>query len=498
MLLSALGGAAGTLLAYGGVQLFRTLATGLSRMDLGTRAMFPRLDAIAIDPYVLAFASAISLVTGLVFGLAPAARHSGAGPMDALRESGAASRRGVGLRGRLSVQNALVVAEIAMATLLFVGGALLMRSFVRLASIDPGYAPANVLTFQVSLPGDRPPAQLKAYAEDLIGRLQTVPGVQSAAYANQLPMVNLRDSAGGLRRTAALPAVPPSPENSPDARLISRDYFNVMGVRIVAGRGLSEGDGAGQPRVLLINKELTRREFPDENPIGQTVYVGRQPDPWQIVGVVENVRQFGLDRAPEPQFFVDLRQWPLAGSMPAFPAGAYYAIRTGADLPTVIAAARDIVREREPQASIDNIATMDQIVSNSMARPRMYAVLLGIFAAVAVGLAAAGIYGVMAYTVAERTREIGIRTALGAQRGDVLRLVLGQSTTLTIAGLAIGIAGALALTRYLEGLLFGLAPLDAVTFVAVPALFAAVATLAAYIPARRAARVDPLIALRCE
>ena len=268
-----------------------------------------------------------------------------------------------------------------------------------------------------------------------------------------------------------------------------------MGVRVVAGRAFGEGDGPGQPRVMLINRTLARRDFGDKSPVGTTVYTGRDVVPWEVIGVVDDVRQRGLDREPRPQIFVNMPQWPGPG-VPVFPAGAYYAVRTAVDPTSVIGHVHGIVMQAEPQASLENIATMDQIVSNGMTRPRMYAVLLGIFAGVAVALGAAGIYGVMAYAVTERTRELGIRMALGAQRAEVLGIVLRQSTSLTVAGMALGLAAAVAATRYLEAFLFGLTPLDPATFAAVALLFASVATGAALVPARRATRVDPLIALR--
>jgi putative ABC transport system permease protein len=355
VMLALLGGAAGTALAFAGVRLFQALGTTLSRVDLGSSATFPRLDAVAIDASVLAFAIVISVGTGTLFGLAPAVGHSRASRMAVLRDT-ATARPGV---GRHPAQSVLVVAEIAMATLLFVGGALLIRSFGKLASVDLGYDPTNVLTFQVGLPGERRRiAELKASAEDLVARLRSVPGVLAAAYANQLPTVNLRDTGGGLWRTADA-GRPPSPDG-PDARLVSRYYLDVMGVRVIAGRGFGGDDRAGQPRALLINQALARRDFADVNPIGS------------------------------------------------------------------------------------------------------------------------------------------IRMALGARRADVTMLVLGQSGALTAVGILVGVVGAAAMTRYLEGLLFGVTPLDAQTFVAVSLLFAAIATLASYLPARRAATLDPLIAIRCE
>jgi putative ABC transport system permease protein len=497
VLLSLTGGAAGLTLAWGCIDVFRALATSLPRQDLGTTlTSFPRLDAVGLHGPVLAFAVAISAATGVAFGLAPAfgLRAESAGR---LREA-TATRTGwssTSLRGRLSLPGVLVVAEVAFATLLFVGAGLMIRSVVKLENVEPGYDPSRVMTFQVSLPGaQRPAPQMKAFAEDLTSRLRSVAGVRNAAYSNQLPFVGMRDTAGGLWRTPD-PVRPPTP-GGPDARLVSRDYLTVMGVRIVAGRGFGDDDRDGRPRVLLINETLARRDFADVNPIGLPVFIGRDVTAWTIAGIVADLRQFRLDRDPEPQFFVDLRQWPV--SPLTLPVGAYYSVRTEGDPAAVVAGVRGLVRSIDANATLVNVASMDQIVANSITRPRLYAVLVGIFAGVAVLLAAAGIFGVIAYAVEQRTREIGVRMALGARPGQVLGLVLGQSATLTAIGLALGLGGAAMLTRYMETLLFGLTPLDPATFTGVALVFAGVAMLASYVPARRATKVDPLIALRCE
>jgi predicted permease len=487
LLLSAVGGAAGMLLAAVGVELFRRLATDLGRIDLGAMGMaFPRLEAIRINAQVLLYAVLISIGSGLLFGALPALRHAFDGRLEALKGR------------RLNAQALLVVAETAMATVLFVGGGLLMHSFVRLARVDVGYDPTNLLTFQVSLPGlQRPVAELKTFAEDLVARLRSIPGVQSAAYANQLPLVALEN---GLQIRASAQEPPSSggpPSRGADVRLVSAEYLQTMGIRVTAGRPFDERDGASAPRVLLINRTLARRDFPDGSVVGTIIYLGRDTAPWEIIGVVDDVRQSGLDREPAPQMFLDLRQWN-APQVPIFPAGAYYAVRTAGAPLLAIGHVRDIVRQLDSRASLENVATMDQIIANRMTRPRLYAVLLGTFAAIAVALAAAGIYGVMAYSVAQRTREIGIRVALGARPGAVLGLVMGQSALLSVAGVVVGLAGAMWTTTYLQGLLFGLTPLDPATFAGVALLFLAVATVASYVPARRATLVDPSVALRAE
>src|SRR3989442_4289831 len=490
-LLALLGGMAGTPLAVGGIRLFQQLATTVSRVDLSPGLAFPRLEEVGIDTSVLAFTIATCLVTGLLFGLAPALVHSQLDPVRGLRGDNSTT---LGSR-RSGIPQFLVIAEVGLAMILLVGGGLLIHSFMKLSTVNPGYDPENVLTFQVSLPSARyPDARLKVFAEDMVTRLRSVRGIQAAAYANQLPMVNLRDTAGGLWTTPDSMR-PPTPAG-PDARFVSRDYFRVFGIRVVAGRGFTENDREGQPRVLLVNQALVNREFAGENPIGRPVFVGRDVAPWEIVGVVDDVRQFGLDRDPEPQFFAELRQW--SGTGPLFPVGAYYAVRTTADLDAIIGNVREVVRGLGDEATLFNIAPMHELVASTISRPRMYAVLLGIFAVVGVALALIGIYGVMAYSVSRRTREIGIRMSLGAKRSDVLGLVLRQSFALTAIGIGFGLAGAAAVSRCLEGMLFGLTPLDRSTYVAVSVMFVAVAALASYVPARRAANIDPLITLRSE
>jgi putative ABC transport system permease protein len=261
---------------------------------------------------------------------------------------------------------------------------------------------------------------------------------------------------------------------------------------------------------MLINRTLARSGFCGDHPIGNRIYAfgnvtfdprrlgpsQRAPQPWEIVGIVGDIRQAGLDQEPGPEMFVDFRQLPGPSGPPGSP--RYFAMRIEGDATPVVSSIRTFARELDPQAMVDNIAPMEQLVANSIARPRLYAVLLGIFAGVAVALAAVGIYGVMTYSVARRTREIGIRMALGARRSEILALVLGQSLSLAWIGIALGLAGAAAAARYLEGLLFGITPLDATTFIGVALTFAAVAMLAAFVPARRATKVDPLVALRCE
>jgi putative ABC transport system permease protein len=382
-----------------------------------------------------------------------------------------------------------VIAELAMAMMLLVGAGLLVHSFVKLASVDPGYDTDGIVWHQAFLPRERSGAQTAAFAEELTSRLRSLPGVQAVGYAPQI-------LTGNLLRQTSLRTTPAPPERPPalalDVRVVGRDFLPVMGVRVLEGRGLSESDGAGRTRVMLINRTLARSGAFTGNPIGQRFYtMGDQP--WEIVGIVEDVHQFGLEREPGPQIFIDFRQAPGAVLN-----GLYFAIRTAGTPAGLAADIRRLAGELDPLAAVSPVATMEQLLSNTMSRSRLYAVLLGIFAAAAVALAVIGLYGTMSYAVALRTREIGVRIALGAQRKTVLGLVLRQSLILAAAGTAVGLVGAVGLTRYLDRMLFGLTPLDPATFVTVVALFAIVAGLASYIPARRATRVEPIVALRSE
>jgi putative ABC transport system permease protein len=372
---------------------------------------------------------------------------------------------------------------------LLVGGGLLVHSFAKLASVDPGYDRANVLWFQAFLPRDRSPAQVTTFAEGVVERLGGLPGVAGAGYAPQIPTGNLLRETS-LRATPGPPARPP--EVRTDARVVSQDFLSVLGVRVVAGRSFDARDGAGRPRVMLINETLARSPEFEGRPIGRRFYtIGEEP--WEIIGIVEDMRQFGLDREPGRQVFIDFRQAPSPGRN-----GLFIAVRTNGTPAAPLSTVLDIARDLDPLATVDNVATMEQLLSNAISRPRFYAVWLGIFATMAVALAVIGLYGLMSYTVAQRTPEIGIRVALGAQRHQVMRLVLGDSMVTTAVGVACGLAGAAALTRYLEGMLFALTPIDPVTFTVVTVLFTTVALLASYVPARHATRLDPLLALRTE
>ena len=476
VLLSLLGGVVGSVVAFSGVALLRVLAASLNRRDLIRGANLPRLDQIGIDGSVLAFTVGVALVAGVLFGLIPAIQQSRQRETDVLREKHASHR----------IRGTLVVAEIAMAIMLLVGGALLIHSFLRLSSVERGYNPTNVLTFQAA-PSGPSRAENMAFADRLVERLKSLPGVVAAGYSNNLPLVQQ----GFSRDVSARPMAPGerAPRPYPSLHAISPGFADAIGLRIVQGRTFSAGEPAR--REALVSQTFANSGFFDGPALGRQIYQGKNT--YDVVGIVEDVRQFNLDQPPGSEMFIiDFITAP-----PGF-GGTYFAVRTQ-DSPLAISSeVRTIVRQLDAAATIDNVATMEQIVSNAVSGPRLYAVLLGGFAAVAVTLAGIGIYGILAFIVTHRTREIGIRLALGAPPAAVVSLVVRQSAVQVLLGVLLGIGGTALLSRYLEGLLFGVTPLDPPTFVVAGVGFTLVALLAAYRPARRATRVDPLVALRTE
>ena len=474
-LLATVGGMAGTGLAVGAIALFQTLAATLPRRDLGPGVSVPRLAEITVDVPVLLFTCVVALVTGMLCGLLPAVRHARARESDRLRGRAASPR----------VRGALVVAEIAMAMALLVGGGLLIRSFIKLATQDLGYDATRVVTFQATPRQARGPAA-RVFAEQLVERVASLPGVSAAGYANNLPLV--QQSFGRDVSPQPYDRQPPRPP-FPGLHAISPGTIQALGLRILEGRTFSSGEaGRGE---ALVTRTFARSGFFDGPAVGRRIYSGDTS--WEVVGILEDISQFRLDWGAASEFYI-------LDFVPAPPGlgGTYFAVRTDADPAAIASTVRGIVRQLDPAAAIDNVATMEQIVSNAMSRPRLYAVLLGLFAGVAIMLAAIGVYGVLSYLVARRAKEIGIRMALGASRIEVVGLVLRQTVVLTVAGVAAGLAGAAALSRYLEGLLFGLTPLDPATFAIGAVVFCAIAVIASYVPARRATRVDPLVALRAE
>jgi predicted permease len=492
LLLALLGSTAGVLVAFAGVRVLQTLATTMSRMDLSKLTAFPRLAEIAIDGPVLAFTLAMAVVVGVAGGIGPAVGHTRPLQADVLRQS-AGSTAVPARTWRRRPRGLLMIAQVALATILLVGAGLLVRSYLKLSHAEIGYDPSHVLTFQVALPsGKYRGPSLERFAESLVGQIGSLPNVKAAAYTPLLPMVTLLEHSASFRRVPDLSSSRPAAGD--DLRGVSADYFRVMGIPVLAGRGFGPDDRAGRPRVVVINRAMARQHFAGEDAVGKIAYLSRLTEPWEIVGVVEDVRQLGPAQAPKPQAFVDSRQWP--GMAPGFRFLQYYAVRVDQGIDVVAPRIKQAVRAIDADAAVYNLAPMDALVSNAVSRPRLFAVLAGTFSAIALLIATIGLYGAVAYSVAQRTREIGIRVAVGARRSQVMALVMGRTATLTVIGLVIGCGGALLVTRYLESMLFGLSPVDPATFAGAGLLFLSVAAIATWIPGRRALAVDPLVALR--
>ena len=482
LLLSLAGGAAGLLLALWGVDALR----GALPEDV------PRVREIALDGRVLVFTLGVAVLTGLVFGLAPALAATRMDVNEALKEGA----RGTGGWRRNRVRGFLVTAEVALSLMLLVGAGLLLKSFVRLREINPGFNPEHVLTFSVALPEARyeNPAEQARFFRELLARTAAAPGVEASAGVFPLPFSG--DHARGNFDIEGRAAE--NEGDSPNALsyIISPDYLRALAVPLRRGRAFDERDTPNASRVVLINETLARRYFAGQDPVGRHLIVASiadlaKPATCEIVGVVGDVKHDGLDAAPEAAYYLPYQQATLP-FMTLVVRGA------GGNPAALVAGARTSVAQLDKDLPVTDIKPMSDWLSASVAPRRFNMLLLGGFALLALCLAAVGIYGVMAYSVAQRTHEIGVRIALGAQTRDVLRLVVGQGMTLTLVGVAAGLLGALALTRVLATLLFGVTATDPLVFAGVTLLLALVALLACYIPARRAARVDPMIALRQE
>lgn len=481
VLLSTLGGLVGLAIAYGGLLLLKAfIPENISQAR-----------EISIDLKVLGFTFLVSVATGLIFGLAPAIQAARFNQIETLKEGGRdAASGGSGKR----LRGLLVTAEVAISLVLLIGAGLLINSFLRLRSVDPGFRAENLLTMKIVLPQPKYAdfERRSAFYSDLIQRVQSVPGVRSAAVTTNLPLYRQGNSIGvGIE---GQPPPPPGQERIVVTRIVSPGYFDTMGIQLLRGRHLTEQDTATTPNAVLISETMARRYWPGEDAIGRRISTGTvtSADDWiQIVGVVKDVRQFQLNAEPRPQMYLSYRQ---AG----FFEPRDLVVKTDVDPSRLAATVRKAVWEIDRDQPVSNIQTMDEIMADSIARQRFSMLLLAIFAAVALVLAAVGIYGVMSYSVAQRTREIGIRMALGAQTGAVLKLAVVYGMKLVIAGILIGLVAAFALTRVMSTLLFGVTPTDPTTFTLISLILVAVAALASYVPARRATRVNPIIALRYE
>jgi predicted permease len=471
----------GIALAFGGLKVLLHFAPD----------SVPRTEEIGVGLPVLAFTVAVSIVAVFLFGLAPLAQVSERNLANWIRGAGQRSIRG----GGQTLRKGLVIAEISLAVILVIGSGLMIRAFWKLQQVNTGFEPAGVVSFSLNLPGSKykTPDRLQ-FVNTLQQKLSSIPGVTSASAASGIPplrRINANDT-----EIEGYVQTPDSPAQNVDYwNVVGTDYFKTMKIKVLEGRGFEPQDDSDTAmKAVVVNQALAKR-FWKGSPLGRRVNPGfGDPKVWcTIVGVVEDTKNAGMDKPAGPELYLQVRQVAdfLGGNM-------NYVVRTSTDSLAIESSIRNVVREMDPSLPVYNLKTMNDVVSKSMVQPRFLALLLATFSGIALFLAAIGIYGVMAYSVAQRTQEIGVRMALGAQPLHVLRLIFGQSLMMLLIGTAIGLAGAFALTRLMSTLLFGVTATDPLTYVSVVGLLTFVALLACYIPARRAAKVDPLIALRYE
>jgi putative ABC transport system permease protein len=476
LLLSLIGGALGLLLAAAGVAL-------LQRMNLGN---LPRLQNVQIDLWTMAFTLGVCVFTVLIFGLVPAIRASKLDPIDALKEGGKSTSG----REHNALRHMLVVSNVGLALLLLVAAGLMMKSFVRLLDVKPGFESSHTLTLGLSLWG--PAAQdapAIAFYQQVLDRVRALPSVESAGVVSQLPLGGNLDMYGVHVEGKSSPN--PEEDPSADRYSISPGYLSAMRIPLLRGRDFDERDRVDSPLVVLVNDSAARQFWPGENPVGKRLKFGDTKGAWRtVVGLVGDVLHKGLDAPHTLQVYLPQPQFTDSGVI--------LVVRSGRDPASLVSVVRGEIAAVNPQVPVSPVATMEEIVSASVANQRFAALLFVLFGAVALLLAACGIYGVISYGIAQRTHEIGIRMALGAHPREILGLILTQGTKLTMLGVAIGVAASLVLTRLMRSFLFEVSPMDPLTFASVAALLTFVALLASYIPARRAAQIDPMVSLRCD
>ncbi len=479
LLLAGLGGLAGLALAWWGTDLLVSLAPP----DL------LNLPQVKINAAVLGFTLAVSMLTGVIFGLVPAFEATRLNLTESLKEGG--KNIGGGMRSH-RLRNSLVVAEIALALVLLVGAGLLIRSFARLQGVDPGFNAHNVLTMKVSLPARKYDTDQKRidFFRQAVAQMQTLPGVESAGAVSFLPFA--APHAGTGVEIEGRPKLPPGQGLNTGVIVTDLNYFRTMRIPLKRGRLFTDQEAAEMRHVVVVNEAFAEKNFPGEDPLGKRVVIHMKNDnqPCEIIGIVGDSKHMNLDAEVKPMSY-----WPHPELTYS---GMTFVIRTKGEPTAVANAARNVIRALDPEQPVADVRTMESLIGTSVARARFNTLLLTIFAVVALLLASLGIYGVMAYSVAQRTHEIGVRMALGARAGDVLRLVVRRGMALALGGVAIGVIASFALTRLMTTLLFNVSATDPLTFIGIPLLLSLVSLLACLIPARRAAKVDPMVALRYE
>ena len=477
VILSLVGGSLGLLLALWGTDALMALAPD----------NIPRMNEVGVDTRVFGFTLAISLLTGIVFGLIPALHASKPDLNETLKEG---SRGSTGGGAGKRIRSGLVAVEVALSLVLLIGAGLMIKSFLRLQQTSLGFNPDNVLAVSVSLSRTKYPEghQQVAFFQAALERLQLLNGVQSAATTSGLPLT--LSVSGSDFRIEGRPEPEPGKEMIINTRSVSPGYFRTLGISMIKGRDFSDTDKSDAPKAAIINNDLARIYFSGEDPIGKRITFDEGESWLSIVGMIEDVKQLGLDSTAKPEVYFPYLQAPERS--------VSIVVRTTSSPLSMVAVMRSQIQEIDKDLPIAEVKTMRQLLSESISGRRFNMLLLTVFATLALVLAAVGIYGVMSYSVSQRTHEIGIRMALGARTSEVLRLVVGQGMVLTAAGLGAGVIASLFLTRLMESMLFGVTATDPITFLAVSVLLAGVALAACFVPARRAAKVDPMVALRYE
>ncbi|HEY4283414.1 MAG TPA: ABC transporter permease [Chthoniobacterales bacterium] len=478
VLLALLGGSAGVILAVWGVDLLKAI---------GAQTV-PRLQEVNIDLRVLVTTLAVSLVTGIVFGIVPGLASAKPELTESLKEGGRGSTAG---HRRNRLRNGLVVAEVALALVLLTSAGLLVKSFIRLQNVSPGFNPKNVLTLEVTLPRVRYPDSkaFVQFSKEAQQRIAALPGVEAVGVTTILPLTGTNsDSSFAIEGQLDLDNATVSPDE--EKREVSGDYFRAIGTPLLKGRFFTDSDNADAPPVIIINQAFAKKFWPSEEAVGKRIVMGgmsKNPTWITIVGIVGNIRHLGLDIEPKPEMYVPFAQDPYFSMI--------FAVRSKQDPGTLASAVRNRIQSIDAGQPVANVRPFEQVIADSVAPRRLSVVLLGLFAVVAVLLATVGIYGVMSFLVVQRTHEIGVRMALGAQRLDVLKLIITRALKLISVGAVIGVTMALLSTRALQTLLYQVSAFDAATFVLVTCILGLVALVASYIPALRATRADPMIAL---